>query len=313
MLVRIAGFEHMQPLLAVAAQVGPLFGVPELERTRDFREFLERKIGQGEALVALDRRSGRTLGFLCFSRRHNRISFLAVDGGCRRRGVGSRLLGCALSLLDAGRPCGVTTFCQGHPGGEPARALYRAFGFRELEPLEHLGLPRAYMERPAGTGPGTGLPQRGPLAERCNQDPAYCPACRRAEPGERVAELAEAYLDCPAGGPFGRCILTAKEHQGPFYAMEREAYRRFMEDAARAARALQRAAGAVSVKLELGADGLAHPRACLTPLFVDDAAVTREAAGRAADDQEAEAERLWLLQRLREALEEERRRETAPV
>ena len=236
-----------------------------------------------------------------------------MDGGCRRRGIGSRLLGCALSLLDAARPCGVTTFCQGHPGGEPARALYRAFGFRELGLLEHLGLPRAYMERPAGAGPGTGLPQRGPLAERCNQDPAYCPACRRAEPGERVTELADAYLAGPAGGPFGRCILTAKEHQGPFYAMEREAYRRFMEDAARAARALQRAAGAVSVKLELGADGLAHPRACLTPLFVDDAAVTREAAGKTADDQEAEAERLWLLQRLREALEEERRRETAPA
>lgn len=101
MLVRIAGFEHMQPLLDVAAQVGPLFGVPELERTRDFREFLERKIGQGEALVALDRRSGRTLGFLCFSRRHNRISFLGR--GRRLPAQGHRQPLAGLRPVPAGR------------------------------------------------------------------------------------------------------------------------------------------------------------------------------------------------------------------
>ena len=57
------------------------------------------------------------------------IGWLAVAGQHRRRGIGQRLLGHVIGLVEIPCELVVTTFGADNPAGEPARRFYERMGF----------------------------------------------------------------------------------------------------------------------------------------------------------------------------------------
>ena len=106
-------------------------------------------VSRYEMLTAVDYMSGENMGFICFSRTDNNITWLAVSERYRGKGAGNRLLKTALRQLDTNRNITVTTFPTNNPQGTAARALYEKYGFTVEKPTEHNGLPRSEMKRPA--------------------------------------------------------------------------------------------------------------------------------------------------------------------
>ena len=164
MHVRAATLDDVPAWLALAREVEPLFG--PMADEPDFRASLERGIDGGRAFC-IDAREGAAgapqcgplcaplcaplCGIILISTRRNAVAWLAVASGCRGQGLGRALLAHAIAHLDPSREITVQTFVAGVPGGEPARALYRSFGFEERGPADPTpsGVPTVVMVRPA--------------------------------------------------------------------------------------------------------------------------------------------------------------------
>jgi len=112
-------------------------------------------VGRYEMLTAIDNNSGNNMGFICFSREDNTITWFAVSEKYRGKGAGDRLLKTALGQLDTTKDITVCTFHAGYSHGIAARALYMKHGFTIEKPSEHNGQPRCEMKRPASNNPMT--------------------------------------------------------------------------------------------------------------------------------------------------------------
>lgn len=100
MLIREVTFDDISGWLKLAAEVEPVFQGSMVD-SREFYSYMEAKIKKREALMALDRNNDNALmGIIGFSRTNNRISWFAVFYKYRNKGVGSKLLECALNQLD---------------------------------------------------------------------------------------------------------------------------------------------------------------------------------------------------------------------
>ncbi|MCL2404576.1 MAG: GNAT family N-acetyltransferase [Defluviitaleaceae bacterium] len=112
-------------------------------------------VNRREMLTAVDNKTGNNMGFICFSRKENSITWFAVSEKYRRKGVGDRLLKTAMRQLDTTKDITVCTFSADYPQGAAARTLYIKYGFIVEKPTEHNGLPRCEMKRPASHDPMT--------------------------------------------------------------------------------------------------------------------------------------------------------------
>ena len=83
----------------------------------------------------------RIVGVLLFSCKYNMICCLAVSEKYRKRGIGSKLLACALEKLDRTEPVTVSTFREEDEKGAAPRTLYKKFGFMPDELIEEFGYP----------------------------------------------------------------------------------------------------------------------------------------------------------------------------
>ena len=68
-----------------------------------FDEYMNRKIAQNEAAMAVDRITGECRGIIAFSRNHNRITFFAISQNADYDAASESLLTVALSRLDANK------------------------------------------------------------------------------------------------------------------------------------------------------------------------------------------------------------------
>jgi ribosomal protein S18 acetylase RimI-like enzyme len=96
-----------------------------------FRHALRRNIERGSAFCVRGEANHPLLGGLLWSAHPPtyEIGWLAVCSSARRRGVASLLVGHVLSSVKGPASVIVTTFVEGVSAGEPARALYKRFGF----------------------------------------------------------------------------------------------------------------------------------------------------------------------------------------
>ncbi|MDR1821320.1 MAG: GNAT family N-acetyltransferase [Oscillospiraceae bacterium] len=99
----------------------------------EFIAYAKSKASKYEALTAVDYMTGANMGFIGFSRTHNRITWFGVSEKYRGKGVGSRLLKTALRQLEHIKPITVETYPEGYEPGVPAKKLYRRFGFAETQ------------------------------------------------------------------------------------------------------------------------------------------------------------------------------------
>ena len=83
----------------------------------------------------------RIVGALLFSRELHMLCFLAVDAEYRRQHIAEKMVSCMLARMDPGKEVTVTTYREGVPEGEAARAFYKRLGFVEGRLSEEFGSP----------------------------------------------------------------------------------------------------------------------------------------------------------------------------
>lgn len=83
----------------------------------------------------------RIVGALLFSRELHMLCFLAVDAEYRRQHIAEKMVSRMLAYMDPGKEVTVTTYREGVPEGEAARAFYKRLGFVEGRLSEAFGSP----------------------------------------------------------------------------------------------------------------------------------------------------------------------------
>ena len=83
----------------------------------------------------------RIVGALLFSRELHMLCFLAVDAEYRRQHIAEKMVSCMLARMDPGKEVTVTTYREGVPEGEAARAFYKRLGFVAGRLSEAFGSP----------------------------------------------------------------------------------------------------------------------------------------------------------------------------
>ncbi|KKW25298.1 MAG: hypothetical protein A2Y37_05165 [Spirochaetes bacterium GWB1_60_80] len=313
MLVRWATSEDLPQWYALASEVSPVFRRPaDMGSDAEFTSYAMSKVGKYEALVALDYRSRGALGFIGFSRTHNRISWLAVSESHRRRGVGQQLLKTALRQLEHGRPVTVETFPSGYQPGAPARALYLKFGFVETE--HDLVGPHgaAICRMTAGlssAGRGGSFHYRYPEFIEASQ-PQSCPACNQElQPDDQttIEENDAVWIvgEYPGQGRlFGKIYVMPKKHAFHFEDMPAAEATCFMREVQRAGKALRRVTGAEKINYEMHSNTGAHLHIHLFPRYLNDDFPSAPIDYRLTTPAPYESyeEYLWFIDELRKEL-----------
>ena len=118
----------------LAREVEPLFE-DKMAGDKDFREFMVRKIAQRDAFMVRDKEhSNELLGLIAISHHINAISWFAISEKNRGKGIGTLLLSYAIADMDKTKEISVITFREDSKQGQPARKLYKKFGFIDFDP-----------------------------------------------------------------------------------------------------------------------------------------------------------------------------------
>ena len=133
MVIRLANETELEQWKIVAKDVAEIFGNPTMDTDPEFIDYAQRKIKQKEALVAVDEKNNEFYGFIGFSKHFNRITWFGVLEKYRNKGIGSKLLKSALNELDKTKEITVETYRENYILGQPARNVYKKFGFIETE------------------------------------------------------------------------------------------------------------------------------------------------------------------------------------
>lgn len=277
MLIRHVTIEDIPAWVELAKDVSPIFRAPHMAEDPDFHEYMHGKVAKYEAFIAVNRVTNSCLGVIGFSKSHNRITWFGVFEKHRGKGVGSKLIKCALNQLDWNREITVETFPDEFSPGAPAKRLYRKFGFDDAAALfDKLGNPISKMVKsPVSLGKGCSFHLN--YAKFINDSKEEsCPVCLKVPgpPGYvEIKELDYSYVECTKeaqGRLFGKCHLLSKKHSANFYDLSTEDMSNFMRDVQKTAKALHEVTGAVKINYEIHGNTVAHLHAHLFPRYLDD-------------------------------------------
>ena len=133
MIIRFAEDNELEVWKKLAKDVADIFGNPTMDIDLEFIGYAQRKILQKEALIAVDDLNKEFYGIIGFSRKFNRITWFGVFEKYRSKGIGSKLLESALNELDKTKEITVETYRENFIPGQPARKIYKKFGFKETD------------------------------------------------------------------------------------------------------------------------------------------------------------------------------------
>ncbi len=111
---------------------------PGLDKA-EYRKSLAVCIEKKEAICA--KVQDIIVGILLFSTEHSVLAFLAVHPAFRKHGIAFNMIKIMISAFPAGKDIGVTTYREGDPKGEAARALYLRCGFVPDELVVEMDYP----------------------------------------------------------------------------------------------------------------------------------------------------------------------------
>ncbi len=148
--IRMPVHEDAQSWLTLAREVEHLFG--PMADIPEFQSALHGAIESQTAICATSEPNeylNTIVGGIVISPENNSIEWFAVSTSARGAGLGRKLLHEAINHLDSNRPIRVQTFDKSCLDGLPARNLYLAFGFCDVEPKEPTptGIPTVIMEK----------------------------------------------------------------------------------------------------------------------------------------------------------------------
>ena len=278
MLIRMAQEKDIDYWLALAKRISPVFGVEDMTSDGSFYNYIESKIQKYEAITAVDRMSGVAFGFIGFSKKNNRISWLAVDEKYRKKGTGSKLLQCAINQLDWKKDITVITFAEDDPKGVGALALYKKFGFEIIDDafMDDDGNKRCKMRYTPEIREKEGSFHHQYSRYKNWADIRNCPVCRAQEadyPPVLIKELEHSWVECyfeAQGRLFGKLHILNKVHSEHFYDMADEDMCNFMCDVKKTAKALHEVTCAVKINYEIHGNSMPHLHAHLFPRYLDD-------------------------------------------
>jgi len=311
MLIRWATQSDLPQWYTLATEVSELFEHPhDMGAELEARSGGKGAVGRYEMLTAVDYMSGSSMGFICFSRMHNAITWFAVSEKHRGKGAGSRLLKAALRQLDTNQDIAVNTFPADYPQGTAARALYKKHGFTLEKPVEHEGRPRCEMRRPATAEKrGGSFHYRYPdfinAAKKEN-----CPACNNEPMPAGQIDIVLTDKICVGGEYpgqgrlFGKLYVMPMEHFFHFEDMPASAAAFFMSEVQRVGRALRKVTGAVKINYEMHANSGAHLHIHLFPRYLDDDFPSAPIDYRVSEPAPYESyeEFLWFVDQMRKEL-----------
>ena len=312
MLIRFAQKEDADSWLSLAKKISPVFGVEDMTRDGKFAVYIESKILKYEAIAAVDRMSGDPFGFIGFSKKHNRISWFAVDEAWRKKGAGEKLLRCAINQLDWGKDITVVTFAEDDLKGTAALSLYRKFGFYVADRnfTDEDGNIRCKMAYTAKDTKKAGSFHHRYERYKNWADEETCPVCLPQEsdyPPVLIKELEYSWVECymeAQGRLFGELHILSKTHSEHFCDMDDGDMHNFMDDVKKTAKALHEATGAVKINYEIHGNSMPHLHAHLFPRYLDD-----EFVGTSIDynlyepcPYESRGEFEWFVKRMRELI-----------
>lgn len=279
MLIRWATERDLSAWYMLATEVSAVFRHPaDMAADPEFISYAQSKIGKYEALTAVDFVSSANLGFIGFSRTHNRITWLGVSERYRCRGVGSRLLKTALRQLSHAKPVTVETYPDNYGPGAPAKNLYRKFGFVETEsdlsgphnlPICRMTVDLSTEDR------GSSFHYHYPEFIKAAQ-PQFCPVCNNeTAPAEQKAivmnENVWIVAEYPGQGQlFGKMYIMPRAHVFHFENMPTEAAAVFIWEVQRVGKALRKVTGAEKINYEMHSNSGAHLHIHLFPRYLDD-------------------------------------------
>jgi len=277
MLIRWATEDDLPAWYELATEVSEIFQHPA-----DMGEELRSgkrgfgSAGRYEMLTAVDYMSAVNMGFICFSRKDNSITWFAVSEKYRGKRAGDRLLKTALRHLDTDKDITVTTFTADYPQGTAARKLYNRYGFTEEKPTDQNGFPRSLLTRPA-----TSEKRGGSFHHRYTEyikeaQEETCPVCND-EPspdGQYPIEINDKVwimAEYPGQGRlFGKMYVMPVKHTFHFEDMSDDDAEKFISEVRRVGRALRKVTGAIKINYEMHSNSGAHLHIHLFPRYLDD-------------------------------------------
>lgn len=310
MLIRWATEKDFDSWCELATQVSQVFRHPDdMGQDLEFRSYAQSKLSKFEALTAVDYISGKSMGFIGFSRTYNRITWFGVFEKYRNKGVGLRLLKTALRQLDNKKLITVETYPEGYEPGIPAKNLYRKVGFIETE--NNLtgphGVPICKMMVDLSNEVRGGsfhykYPQFITASTKEN-----CPVCNN-EPvpdGQSDIEINRNVWICgeyPGQGKlFGKIYVMPQKHYFHFEDIPKDEMTTFMSEVQRAGKALMAVTGAEKVNYEMHSNSGAHLHIHLFPRYLDDDFPSAPIDYRISEPKPYESydEYLWFIEQMR--------------
>jgi len=311
MLIRWATESDLPAWYTLAAEVSEVFQHPaDMGAELKSKSSGKGAVGRYEMLTAVDYMSGSNMGFICFSRTENSVTWFAVSEEYRGKGAGDRLLKTTLRQLDTNRDITVNTFPADYPQGTAARALYKKYGFTEEKPFIHDGLPRCEMRRPADSRKrGGSFHYRYPEFKKAAQK-ENCPVCNNEPMPDGHIDIVLTEKICVGGEYpgqgrlFGKLYVMPMEHYCHFEDMPEADAALFMSEVQRVGRALRKVTGAVKINYEMHANSGAHLHIHLFPRYLDDDFPSSPIDYRVSEPAPYESyeEYLWFVEQMRKGL-----------
>ena len=311
MLIRWATENDLSAWYSLATEVSEIFQHPaDMGAELAAKSSGKGTVSRYEMLTAVDYMSGNNMGFICFSRIDNSITWFAVSEKYRGKGAGDRLLKTALRQLDTNKDITVNTFPADYPQGTAARGLYKKYGFTEEKPIEHDGPPRCEMTRPASTEKrGGSFHYRYPDFINAAQQ-EFCPCTTEPESDDKSGDILKndlfwVHSEYPGQGRlFGKLCVIPLEHYFHFEDMPEADAAIFMNEVQRVGRALRKITGAVKINYEMHANSGTHLHIHLFPRYLDDDFPSAPIDYRVSEPAPYESyeEYLWFVERMRKEL-----------
>ena len=315
MLIRWANENDLPAWYAIASELSVVMRHPaDMGADPEFISYAKSKASKYEALTAVDYMSGNTMGFIGFSRTHNRITWIGVSEKYRGKGIGSRLLKTALRQLDHNKPITVETYPDEYEPGVPAKNLYRKFGFVETE--SDLLLPHFYGELICRMKADLSDEKRGKsfhyrypeFIKAALQE--HCPCTTESEHKDKTHDILKndnywVRGEYPGQGRlFGKLCVIPLQHYFHFEDMPETDAAAFMCEVQRVGKALRKVTGAVKINYEMHANTGTHLHIHLFPRHLDDDFPSAPIDYRVNEPAPYESyeEYLWFVEQMRKEL-----------
>jgi diadenosine tetraphosphate (Ap4A) HIT family hydrolase len=281
----------------------------DTEWCKGFDGYMDRKICRNNAVVAEDRMTGCCSGIIAFSKKHNEITFFAVDKKADFDKTAEKLLLVALRQLDTNKE--ITAWLRLYFNNlTKTTALFGKYNFTAAgsDNVKGLKLHRFIRKATDEKRGGSFHYNYDNWAKQAQKE--FCPCCNNLPAPDDLLDIAElessfATAERAAQGRlFGKCHVLAKKHIVHFEDMPEEDMAAFMADVQRTARALRRVTGAIKINYEIHANSGPHLHCHLFPRYLDDDFPSAPIDYRITEPSpyESEEEFLWFVERMRKEL-----------